>query len=201
MPESVTYTASVRHDDVTYENTLSLSGDSVERATPTVPAAKSGTLTTRTDANTGTFTMSSGHGFTTGNKVDVFWAGGQRRAMDATVTGDSVVLDGGAGDDLPALNTAVTAMVPVDVPFVVDGDDVIALAAHSPVPGYVVWFDDENTPAAIPAATFVVDRTESGLWASGNGVTNPLDGEITTSVKFSHGSTSAQTMTAVAVMG
>lgn len=200
MPETVTKRHTITIDEESYQETISAEGDSIERASPSIPVAKIGTLTTRTDNNTGTFTMASGHGFSTGNKIDVFWSGGSRRAMDATVTGDSVVLDGGSGDNLPIATTAITAMRPVEVVFdIADGDTVVSVAVYSPKAGYVVFVDDG--PADISAATYQLDAAEGKGWVSGDGGTNPLAGAVVTKVKFSHGNSSAaQVMKAAVVL-
>ena len=85
-------------------------------------AAKTGSLSTRTDDNTGVATLSTGHGILTNDVVDVYWDGGVRFGMLATVSGNAVSLDGGAGDNLPAQDTAVTVVkqTPIEVNF--DGD-------------------------------------------------------------------------------
>lgn len=79
--------------------------------------AKTGELTTRTDDNTGTLTMEASHGITDGQRLDIYWTSGgvnycHRGATVGTVSGTSVPIDTGTGDNLPALNTEITAMVP-----------------------------------------------------------------------------------------
>ena len=201
MPETatVTITGLTANQDL-FTEILSLTGAGIERVSPSVAVAKTGTLTTRTDNDTGTFTMTTGHGFSTADKIDVFWSGGQRRAMDATVTGDSVVLDGGSGDNLPAQTTAITAMKPVTVAFTVVGNTAFYLGVSSPVPGYIVFVD--NAAAEIAAATYSITPTGGGgkSWATNIGFTNPLAGATTSLVKFSHSSsTAARTMKAVVI--
>lgn len=81
--------------------------------------AWAGTLTTRTDANTGTLTMTDAdHTITTGARLDVYWVDDdgvnycQRGITVGTVSGTSVPIDSGVGDNLPTVNSAITAMVP-----------------------------------------------------------------------------------------
>ncbi len=89
----------------------------------TLPVAQDGDMTTRTDDNTGVVTMDAeGHGIETGDKVDVYWDGGMRYGMDATVSGTAVTLDGGAGAVLPADESPVVCCVQVDIPSQIDGD-------------------------------------------------------------------------------
>ena len=60
----------------------------------TLPAGKAGTLTTRTDDNTGVATLGTGHGIVQNDVVDVYWAAGVRYGMDVTaVNGNAVTVD------------------------------------------------------------------------------------------------------------
>ena len=63
---------------------LSRSADGAGQWSPSVSAGKAGSLTTRTDNDTGVATLAGGHGIVTSDKVDVFWAGGRRYGMTAT---------------------------------------------------------------------------------------------------------------------
>ena len=72
---------------------------------------KSGSLTTRTDDNTGTLTMAGGHGITTGQSIIVLWDGGSRTVSAGTVAGNSVAIDGGAGQVLPDAATDVRVVL------------------------------------------------------------------------------------------
>lgn len=198
MPEAANYSRSVTIAGDVFTQTLTATGNAVERASPSVPAAKTGTLATRTDDNTGVATMASGHGFATNDKVDLFWNGGSRRNMTATVATNAVTLDGGSGDNLPAVDAAVTAMLPTQVQVDLDGDDVDALASYCPVSGWVVYRDSSD--AVLLAHQILPNLGGGSVWVSGDGVTNPLAGVVVENVLFSHGdSTQAQTMKAVAV--
>jgi len=50
---------------------------------------------------------SESHGIEDADVVDLYWTGGLRYGMTADVTDDEVTLSGGAGDVLPAAETAV----------------------------------------------------------------------------------------------
>lgn len=90
----------------------------------TLSEAKSGTLTTRTDNNTGTLTMAGGHGFTDGQIIDIYWSGGVQRSVTVgTVATNSVPIDSGIGDNLPADETAITAVVQKSINLAIDGDN------------------------------------------------------------------------------
>lgn len=60
-------------------------------------------LTTRTDNDTGVITIVGGNrGLTTSETLNVYWSGGSRTGMTITnVTGATVTVDGGSGDNLP----------------------------------------------------------------------------------------------------
>ena len=75
----------------------------------TVPIAFAGTITTRTDNDTGVITTAVAHGILANDRVDVYWAESTRRGMNVTaVTATTVTVDVGAGTNLPALNYVVT---------------------------------------------------------------------------------------------
>jgi hypothetical protein len=202
MPEAFTVRVIGSAGGDTFTEDVAESGTALERASPSVPAAKVGVVTTKTDANTATLTMNSGHGFVTNDKIDVFWAGGSRRNLTATVTVNSVVADGGSGDDFPASATAITAMKPVEVPLTVDGDTALGIGLQNGAsqPGYVVFVDDEA--AEVAAATFKLAASRGKSWTDSSGLTNPLAGVVTSLAKFSHGdATAARTMKATVVTG
>ena len=88
-------------DDVVLEN----STDSITYGL----ARPAGTLTTKTDADTGIVTLPTGHGITDSGTVSVSWSGGGRGDMTVTAYDTTTVsVDGGSGDDLPAQDTAVS---------------------------------------------------------------------------------------------
>lgn len=98
-----------------------------------VPAGKAGTLSTRTDNETGTLTLGSGHGITTGATIDLFWDGGARYTITVgTVSGTSVPIgadNAGTGDNLPTQATAIVASTRTSfaVPITCDEVDLIAV--------------------------------------------------------------------------
>lgn len=174
-----------------------VTGDNGLPSQPTggVPAAKAGVLTTRTSASVGTLTMDPGHGFATGNVVSIFWAGGSRYGVTlGTVSGDSCPFSGGAGDDLPAADTAVTAMVPAVETVSVTGDNVTCAAAYAalvPTDGDAVVQVTQANDTVI--ATYILDPgNPTGFW-DGTG-TNPFAGVTVGKIKYSHGRAAALVM-------
>ena len=154
----------------------------------TLAAAKAGTLTTRTDANTGVATMSSGHGIATNDVCDIYWTGGRRYGMTATVATNAVTLDGGSGDDLPAQGTAVTVQVQQEFSFVFTGDnaELLFLNLTNNHRGHLSLYDAGGSELE-------VDINESGipyLWTTGMG-TNPVAGDSIVKVIATHSSSTA----------
>jgi hypothetical protein len=171
---------------------------------PTVTAAEAGTLTTRTDDDTGSLTMGSGsHGITTGALVDVFWTetigsktyNRSRANMTVgTVAGTTVPVDGGTGDVLPLAASAVSVKVPHLEDLVVDGDNVSHIAVQSPANGVVTFYAADGTTVVGGPFRLTGDsgspKNYTYFWDSEYG-TNPLTGDAVGKVGFSHASTTA----------
>lgn len=145
--------------------------------------ATAGTLTTRTDNNTGVVTSTS-HGLATNDKVDVYWSDGIRYDMDATVSGSAVTVDGGAGDNLPALSTAVFICKQTTINVDFDGDDVEVLAALCNVRGHLLFEESDGTDIAETELT----AGESYSYTSETNATNPFTGDPVGLIKASVGS-------------
>lgn len=155
----------------------------------TLDAAKSGALTTRTDANTGELTMSPGHGITTGQIIDIYWTGGVQRSVTVgTVATNAVPIDGGIGDDLPADETPITAVVQKSINLAIDGDnaDIVAIILETTTKslrtaGNVQFLDaSADVIAEIDLVTNVPQT-----WDIGNGSANPFTGDPITNLKAS----------------
>ncbi len=162
-------------------------------------AAKTGTLTTRTDDNTGTLTMSGGHGITTGARLDLYWTGGSRRGITVgTVATNSVPFDLGSGDALPSTSTAITAMVPAEEDAVFVGDDAVGAGLRNPgtnAAATVVFAESDDSEVT----AFVVAANSSDSWFSSGGATNPFASASPVKVFLSHGdSTGSVTLTGFA---
>lgn len=170
--------------DVSITQTISRDYEGSRTDQGTLPAGNAGSLTTRTDANTGVATLSEGHGIETADQVDVFWSGGSRYGMEATVSVNDVTIDGGGGDDLPAEATAlvVTKRVPIDVAF--DGDDLKLLVMGCAEARIRVTFEDSGGSALMSRD---LPAGEPWFWAADMGVTNPLAGGAVASIQAANG--------------
>lgn len=199
MPETAEIANRLTFAGVSFVDSRSVSYDGPNRKTAVMAAAKIGQLTTRTDADTGTLTMASGHGITTGARLDLYWDGGCRRGITVgTVSGLSVPFDLGAGDNLPDNLTAITAQVPQEEELLVTGDSVQIIGAKSTRRGQLVFCEDDDTEVL----AIEIEATNGGgyQWYTGNGITNPLASADVAKVYFSNGS-SAGTNEMVAAVG
>ena len=171
----------------------------------TLNAAKAGVLTTRTDDNTGTLTMTTGHGITTGQIVDIFWSGGvQRTVTVGTVSVDSVPFDLGIGDNLPIAMTAVTVCVQKAINLAIDGDnaDFVAVILET--------VDKSLRTAAnvqfLDAAADVIAEIDlvtnvPQVWDIEGGSANPFTGDPITNLKATQGNSTSTEIYTLKIVG
>lgn len=166
----------------------------------TLPAAKTGSLTTRTDDDTGELTMSSGHGITTGQVIDIYWNGGVQYGVTVgTVATNVVPIDGGIGDNLPAQGTAITAVVQSSINLAIDGDnaDVVSIMLETVdkslrTAAHVQFRDAANDEIAEIDLVANIPK----VWDIAGGSSNPFTGDPITNLKASQAnSTSTETYT------
>lgn len=156
----------------------------VDRSNPgnPLPAAKTGVLTTRTDNDTGTITLDPGHGLVTG-RVDLYWTvggvAGKRRGVAGTVTGDSLAVDLGSGDNLPAQSSAILAVNAVSEAFNVttpaDLRCLLVQADPSNVTQVVLATSGDVEVFNVPLAGDAYNAYE---WVFGTGPTLPLGSAV-----------------------
>lgn len=171
-----------------------------------LPIARAGTLTTRSDDNTGTITMASGsHTIATGNVVDIYWAGGVQYGVTVgTVSTTSVPIDLGIGDNLPIANTVVTVVPQTTINIAIDGDNtkLIAILLETAdkslrTAGHVQFRDGSAAEIAeIDLVTNVVK-----IWDIEGGDTNPFTGNPIVSAKASQGGTDSAQGYALKITG
>jgi hypothetical protein len=160
-------------------------------------AGVAGTLSTRTDNDTGVLTVASGHGIVDTDTVDVYWDGGVRYGVDVTaVTATTISINVGAGDNLPAEDTAIVVckQTALDVDVVGDQIDVFAVAMNRRCHVDVQQANGTSIKAVdLPAA-------EGYMWWSDSGVTNPFAGVTVGAVKISNGDSSNSATGGLAVL-
>jgi hypothetical protein len=162
-----------------------------------LPAAKSGTLTTRTSATVGTITGLTGHGIITADVIDVYWTGGSRRGVVVgTVATNSIPISGGSGDDLPVATTALTFAKVQSEPLLLDGSSVVAIAIYAAQRATVVF----NTSGPTEAYARVVPAGTLWTFVAGQGDANPITGDAITTLGLTQDSTIANQTVLVAVL-
>jgi hypothetical protein len=83
------------------------SGNNIFGSQPSLPAGTAGTLSTRTSDTAGVVTVAS-HALNNGDKVDIFWSGGQCYGANVdSNTATTLTFSGAAGTVLPIATTAV----------------------------------------------------------------------------------------------
>ncbi len=140
-----------------------------------LPAGSAGTLSTRTDDDTGVCSVASGHGLIVSDTVDVYWSGGMRNGMNVSaVSGDDVTVDVGSGDNLPTQDAAVvvTEHKVIDVDF--DGDQLEILVASCNKRCHLEFTTDAD--ASIKAVE--IPAGEARMWFTSDWTTNPLAGQV-----------------------
>jgi len=170
--------------------TVSRSGDGQLGFEIALPAGESFYMGTRTDDNTGVFTL-AGHSLSNGDVVDVFWSGGMRYGMTAIVSGDDVTLDGGTGDVLPVQGTTCVLAEQVEVNADFDGDDVQAIVVGC---DQRASLDFQDSGDASLQHVELETANEPWSWFADQGVANPLTGNATDAIHCSNGSTTAATL-------
>jgi hypothetical protein len=161
-----------------------------------LPKGSAGSLTTRTNNTDGVVTLGAGHGLQTGDKVDLYWSGGQRYGVSITVNVNAITITGGAGDNLPVQDTAVvmTKQVVIDTDF--DGDLVQMIAAVNTQKGNLDF--QTNADVSILARGLVAN--EAWQWAADTGAANPLTGDPVGKVRASNGSATVDSVLKIGVV-
>lgn len=160
----------------------------------TLAAALAGTLSTRTDDDTGVLTVAGGHGLVPSisaapaSVVNVFWSGGLRYGMTVTATSDTTVtVDGGSGDNFPVVNTVITVAEQEVIDIAdFDGDGVDVIAVLLAKRGHIDF--QTSGDASIKAQELTAD--EMWIWIVDQGFTNPLAGETVAQLIVSCGEAS-----------
>src|SRR3990167_2367581 len=128
------YSVSFQMGAKTIQSSISRDADHPNPYEVTLPVGKAGSLTTRTDDDTGTFACTA-HGLAVNDYADVYWstAGNVRYGMLVTAVGDAdtVTLDGGAGDVLPAEAAAVVITEQVGIDTSIDADRISMIGVYA----------------------------------------------------------------------
>ena len=99
-----------------------------------------------------------------------------------TVSGATVPVDGGMGDNLPAADSAITVAIVKTLDVVVDGSNVKAVVLSGDASGQICILDDSS-------AEIIQKHLPAGVvwvWHAEEGALNPLVGENVATVRMSH---------------
>jgi hypothetical protein len=200
MTATVSKTFSV--GGLTFSEQKSVANKGVVSREETIPAAKTGTLTTRTSDSVGEITGQADHGVLTGDIIDIYWTAGgallSRRGITVgTVAALAIPITDGAGDVLPADETALTLMKRQTFDLKFDGSDLVALFAYSAAAQTTIVLSGDDGVEDHPILMSTAGQTYD--WTSGNGVTNPVIGDAITQVHITQGdSTGTKSVTVAA---
>lgn len=168
-----------------FSQDVSVAGDNSIGFEPSIAAALAATLTVRGSNTAGslTFTIGAGHGISTGDKFDLYFSGGKRIQVTAgTVAGAVVPFTVGTGDNLPILNSAITAMKADKELIPIVGNSIAAILIYAEARGTVGFYD----AADALLKQYDMGAAGSSVWTSSMGITNPLAGVTAAYVLLSH---------------
>jgi hypothetical protein len=164
----------------------------------TLPPGKAGTLSTRTDNDTGVITA-AGHSLIVGDVVDVYWSvapAGRRYGMKVSAVAGNDVTVGtlageiGAGDNFPVQGSAVVITKQVVINTAIDGDkiQIIGLMMECPLDaaavGHISFFDS----GPVQIAQFDLAHNDPTIIDVVGGATNPFTGNPIVSAGATNGS-------------
>ena len=202
---TTTYSLSVQGGGISVQQSVTRNGDLTVAAQVTLPAGKSGTLTTRTDDNTGQLTVASGHGITASDTVDVYWSGGRRYGVDVTAVASTTIdIDLGSGDNLPAAATAVVVCKQVVANVMIDGDNAKLVVVNFAVPGTstaksrVTFFDAVSGGGSAVGSGLDLAANEPSVTDVTGGDANGYTGSVILSLVASNGGTAEGTLQVLA---
>lgn len=194
-----TYGITMSAAGVNIQKTGSRTGDGLISREIELPAGKAGTLTTRTDNDTGIVTVASGHGMTDADTVDLYWSGGRRYGVDVTATGATTIsFDLGAGDNLPVETTPVVIVKQVAINVALDGDNIQVLGLSFEFASPAITDDGHVTfkdAAGDVIAQLDLEANTPQIYDVAGGQANPFTGDPITNAYASNGcSSSAATL-------
>jgi hypothetical protein len=195
MPNA-TYGVSLSAGGLSISKSINRTGDHPNPYEVTLPVGTAGTLSTRTDDDTGVITVAS-HSLIVGDKVNVFWNGGKRYGMTVsaqtatTITVGTGVGEVGAGDNFPAASTAVVITKQVVINTAIDGDNIEII-------GIVAEAVDQNSTAkahidfqdsgGARIEAFDLEANIPQVYDIAGGAVNPFTGNPITQSKAANGS-------------
>lgn len=181
---------------VSIQQNLAVTADHPNSYEVDVYAGIAGSLTTRTDNDTGVVTVATGHGITTSHLVDLYTSAGVLIRQDMTVTattGTTISIDAGSGSNLPTVLDPVIVSRQVIVNANIDGDAIQFAAVCLEIPGTQTSkgraiFEDA---AADDIAELTLTANAPLTYNVAGGQTNPFTGDPITGCRASNGNATA----------
>lgn len=201
MPNTGTIGISANIGGMSVNRTISRSSESVLGSELSLSPATAGTLTTRTDDDTGVVTLTAGHGLTNGT-YDIFWTSGGvnycRYGADGVVDGNELTIGGvtaGAGTVLPAEDSSVFVrkVESFDIDF--DGDDLKMLVLDA---DYACHVDFQDSGGA-SVGQVLLHGAEPYIWIAYEGVTAPITGNPVDTISAAAATANATTLKFMAI--
>jgi hypothetical protein len=194
---SAKFRNTVTVNDQTFDQIVQVDSLNNYITTLALPAAKSGTLTTRTSNTVGVITLPVGHGVPTGTKVGLYWSTGQADADVGVVTGTTIavtVISG--GDNLPSSSSAITVGRMVETSIAMNTDNIKGIAISMSGAGKVVM---RNMTDSLLSEQF----SASGIvtWYDGSTFERPfLLSETTDAIQASTSQTGADQVARIVIL-
>jgi hypothetical protein len=177
---------------------VNVSATGANQSVPSVvaPAAKAGTLTTRTSDTAGVAT-STAHGLAGTETLGLFWAGGYRYgvAIDSH-DADTVTFSGGAGSNLPVADTVIRIAVAQSITGLsIVGSSLLGLFLYSSGSSDYGLGVLKESGGTVRLASTVTD-TAAYIWPQSAGASVPFSQTVTI-LDFYNGAIGASTMSAM----
>lgn len=198
MP-SVQFAQGIQGGGLVIQQVLNIQADHPNTFEIPIPAGVAGTLTTRTDNDTGIVTVASGHGITTSDVIDLYDSAGViiRKDMTVTATGSTTIsIDAGSGSNLPSVSGAVVVAKQTLVNTAIDGDAIQFIAVCLEIPGTQTTkgraIFEESDDTDVVELTLTANQPLS--WNVAGGQTNDFAGDPIAKCRASNGNTTAGTL-------
>jgi hypothetical protein len=194
MPNA-SYSLILAAGDAKIDQNSQVLGDTPNPLTVDIPAAKAGTLTTRTDDDTGVITLAASHGIGTSDTVDLYSATtGELLRKDVDVTSadsTTIGINAGTGSNLPADESPIIVckqrpFLPTILPATIQ-----ILGVQLKIPGDTVTKGRVafSTAAPVVAADMSLVAGQGQIFNVAGGESNPLGADAIVSGVLSHANT------------
>lgn len=173
------YSVNATIGGIQISETITREGDHPNPYEISLPVASSGVVTNRTNNVLTDVTLLAGHGLTNGT-YDCFFSGGVRYGTAAAITGNTMTLSGGDGDNFPVNTTACQVSKVTAINTAIDGDGIELIAIElksqnttTTKVGHVKFMDAANNTVA---ELDLVENTPR-VWDIAGGAANAFAGE------------------------